>query len=196
MSLSCRSDALAPRRSYPIDVARARMAVAPKGVAQNLVSVFLEMVRHCFAPAALYRSVSSRLPLALRALAPAAARVYDFAPPGSCGMRGVAAAAGRRVWRQKPLLVGCVRGAVLTPPRSRNAVGGPAQVRRILRGADTDARRHHPLLGASFANSRWLSLKRTLRLTRAPQGTTWATYETLKERMLRARHVAARLQGC
>lgn len=30
---------------YPIDVARARMAVAPKGVAQNLVAVFAEMSR-------------------------------------------------------------------------------------------------------------------------------------------------------
>ncbi len=32
-------------RSYPIDVARARMAVAPKGVASNIAAVFMEMVR-------------------------------------------------------------------------------------------------------------------------------------------------------
>ena len=43
--------------SYPIDVARARMAVAPKGVAQNVVSVFLEMARDPH-PAALGRICS------------------------------------------------------------------------------------------------------------------------------------------
>jgi hypothetical protein len=32
-------------RRYPIDVARARMAVAPKGVANNIMAVFLDMVR-------------------------------------------------------------------------------------------------------------------------------------------------------
>lgn len=70
-----------------------------------------------------------------------------------CKRPAAACALGAR-WRQTLAVQSvALSDAGTDSSRSLPAVGGPAQVRRFLCGADADARRDHPLLGALLGRS-------------------------------------------
>ena len=167
------------------------MAVAPKGVAQNLVSVFLEMARcvctrrrriACYAaqspPAGIARAATER-----EAATRAARRTL-------CRRRGGCVRFSTRFGgKTLPGDVGCAFSAGSNASRSLSAQwADPRKSGAFYAGLTPTLAGIIPYSVRSCFVIRPRCDARGSRI--GAQGTTWATYETLKERMLRARCVA------